>query len=45
MEAIKYNLAGNLIENALDHVVEKAIVSVTDSLDRIEFAIDNFCKI
>ncbi|AUC82454.1 PAS domain S-box protein [Lacinutrix sp. Bg11-31] len=45
MEAIKYNLSNVLNNNMLDHVVESAIVSVTDSLGRIEFANDNFCKI
>ena len=45
MEAIKYNSLDSFNETMRDHVLDSAIVSITDYLGRIEYANDNFCKI
>ncbi|WP_055447763.1 PAS domain-containing protein [Lacinutrix mariniflava] len=45
MEAIKYNSLVSFNETMRDHVLDSAIVSITDYLGRIEYANDNFCKI
>lgn len=45
MEAIKYSLLSSLNDEVLGAVFENSIVSITDSLGRIEYVNSKFCKI
>lgn len=45
MEAIKYSIPNFINNSVLHDVIENSIVTVTDSLGRIEFANDRFCEI
>jgi PAS domain S-box-containing protein len=45
MEAIKYKLPNTFNENVINDLIENSVVSVTDSLGRIEFANQAFCDI
>ncbi len=45
MEAINYNFDNNLNESIQSLLKDASIVTVTDSLGRLEYANDNFCEI
>ena len=45
MEAFKYYLPNNLNKNLLGMIEKNSIITITDSMGRIEYANDNYCSI